>query len=46
MVYDFLEENWEIAKWVALGIVIFEVSTGKCHLLLRQNVSLFFPGSE
>lgn len=26
MIYEFLKENWNIAKWVALGIVIFEVS--------------------
>ncbi|KAB5564189.1 hypothetical protein DKX38_004243 [Salix brachista] len=25
MVYDFLKENWNIVKWVALGIVILEV---------------------
>lgn len=25
MVYNFLKENWKIAKWVALGAVIFEV---------------------
>jgi len=25
MVYNFLKENWRIAKWVALGAVIFEV---------------------
>ncbi|XP_022738161.1 tobamovirus multiplication protein 2A-like [Durio zibethinus] len=24
MIYDFLEENWSIVKWVALGIVILE----------------------
>nr|CAB3480085.1 unnamed protein product [Digitaria exilis]CAB3482230.1 unnamed protein product [Digitaria exilis] len=26
MVYNFLKENWKIAKWVALGAVIFEVN--------------------
>ncbi|MBA0611367.1 hypothetical protein Godav_012062 [Gossypium davidsonii] len=26
MIYDFLEENWTIIKWAALGIVILEVS--------------------
>lgn len=26
MIYKFLRENWKIVKWVALGIVIFEVS--------------------
>lgn len=23
--YDFLNENWKIARWVALGVVVFEV---------------------
>ena len=32
MIYKFLKENWNIVKWVALGIVILEVSV-KCHLL-------------
>ena len=26
MIYGFLRENWNIVRWVALGIVIFEVS--------------------
>jgi hypothetical protein len=25
VMYDFLKENWEIARWVALGIVVLEV---------------------
>jgi hypothetical protein len=25
MIYSFLKENWKIAKWVALGAVVFEV---------------------
>lgn len=25
MIYNFLKENWNIAKWVALGAVILEV---------------------
>jgi hypothetical protein len=25
MMYSFLKENWRIAKWVALGAVVFEV---------------------
>lgn len=25
VMYDFLKENWEIARWVALGVVVFEV---------------------
>lgn len=29
VIYDFLEDNWEIIKWVALGIVILEVSIRK-----------------
>jgi len=24
VMYDFLKENWEIARWVALGVVVFE----------------------
>ncbi|KAF1873571.1 hypothetical protein Lal_00027609 [Lupinus albus] len=27
MIYGFLRENWNLVKWVALGIVIFEVSS-------------------
>lgn len=30
MIYKFLKENWNVAKWVALGIVIFEVSKEWC----------------
>ncbi|KAG6497562.1 hypothetical protein ZIOFF_045463 [Zingiber officinale] len=26
IIYDFLDDNWKIAKWVALGTVILEVS--------------------
>lgn len=26
MIYDFLEDNWDIVKWVALGIIVLEVS--------------------
>ena len=25
MIYSFLKENWKIAKWFALGAVVFEV---------------------
>lgn len=25
MIYDFLKENWSIARWVALGAVALEV---------------------
>lgn len=26
MIYSFLKENWNIVRWVALGIVVLEVS--------------------
>jgi len=26
MIYGFLRENWDVVRWVALGIVIFEVN--------------------
>lgn len=32
VMYDFLKENWEIARWVALGSVIFEVRANKVKL--------------
>jgi hypothetical protein len=25
VMYGFLKKNWEIARWVALGVVVFEV---------------------
>ena len=25
VMYGFLKDNWEIARWVALGVVVFEV---------------------
>ncbi|PON31144.1 Tetraspanin/Peripherin [Parasponia andersonii] len=31
-IYAFLKENWKIAKWVALGAVVLEVSMNCCHL--------------
>ncbi|KAG5540059.1 hypothetical protein RHGRI_020331 [Rhododendron griersonianum] len=37
MIYDFLEENWEIAKWVALGIVIFEALLFLLALIVRAT---------
>jgi len=37
MIYDFLEENWEIVKWVALGIVIFEVLLFLLALIVRAT---------
>ena len=33
-IYAFLKENWKIAKWVALGAVVFEVSMNCCLLPL------------
>jgi hypothetical protein len=43
--YDFLEDNWEIARWVALGVVVFEVGTNSsiffaCILALRLPYTL------
>ncbi|XP_022772443.1 tobamovirus multiplication protein 2A-like [Durio zibethinus] len=35
MIYQFLEENWSIVKWVALGIVILEAVTFFLALLVR-----------
>ncbi|KAH7862600.1 hypothetical protein Vadar_006989 [Vaccinium darrowii] len=32
---DFLEENWEIVKWVSLGIVIFEALLFLLALIVR-----------
>ncbi|KAA3460325.1 tobamovirus multiplication protein 2A-like [Gossypium australe] len=41
MIYEFLEENWTIVKWVALGIVVLEVRIG-CdnHLNLQAFIFL------
>jgi len=41
MIYDFLEDNWDIVKWVALGIVILEVSEESFTLLRTQNRVLY-----
>ncbi|WOL05600.1 tobamovirus multiplication protein 2A [Canna indica] len=35
MIYDFLEKNWKIAKWVALGVVIFETLVFLLALIVR-----------
>ncbi|KAK8684994.1 hypothetical protein V6N13_041005 [Hibiscus sabdariffa] len=35
MIYHFLEENWIIARWVALGIVILEVLIFLLALMVR-----------
>ncbi|KAI5016101.1 hypothetical protein ZWY2020_005952 [Hordeum vulgare] len=33
--YDFLKENWKIARWVALGVVIFQVLLFLLALVVR-----------
>ncbi|XAR70596.1 hypothetical protein NMG60_11027502 [Bertholletia excelsa] len=35
MIYDFLEDNWDLIKWVALGIVIFEAVLFFLALIVR-----------
>ncbi|KAF7828531.1 tobamovirus multiplication protein 2A-like [Senna tora] len=35
MIYEFLKENWNIAKWFALGIVIFEALIFLLALIVR-----------
>ncbi|KAM0934186.1 putative tetraspanin/Peripherin [Dioscorea sansibarensis] len=35
MIYDFLEKNWKIAKWVALGAVILEALIFLLALIIR-----------
>ncbi|KAH1089647.1 hypothetical protein J1N35_016904 [Gossypium stocksii] len=35
MIYQFLEENWSIVKWVALGIVVFEAIIFLLALMVR-----------
>ncbi|XAR54845.1 hypothetical protein NMG60_11030155 [Bertholletia excelsa] len=37
MVYEFLEENWDIIRWVALGIVILEVVLFVLALIVRAT---------
>jgi hypothetical protein len=41
MIYGFLRENWNIVRWVALGIVIFEVNKKLFDWHLKEiNVAL------
>jgi len=41
MIYGFLRENWDIVRWVALGIVIFEVNKKLFDWHLKEiNVAL------
>jgi hypothetical protein len=35
MIYEFLEDNWEIIKWVALGVVILEAVLFLLALIIR-----------
>ncbi|GMQ04437.1 hypothetical protein CsSME_00049854 [Camellia sinensis var. sinensis] len=35
MIYEFLEDNWEIVKWVALGIVVLEALLFLLALIVR-----------
>ncbi|XP_058084678.1 tobamovirus multiplication protein 2A [Magnolia sinica] len=35
MIYSFLEKNWKIAKWVALGAVVLEALTFLLALIVR-----------
>ncbi|XP_047340461.1 tobamovirus multiplication protein 2A-like [Impatiens glandulifera] len=37
MIYDFLDENWDIIKWVALGFVIFEAVLFVLALIVRAT---------
>ena len=46
MIYDFLEENWKIVKWVALGAVILEVSMQDILPLLGSLDIILFFGIE
>ncbi|XP_031503605.1 tobamovirus multiplication protein 2A-like [Nymphaea colorata] len=43
MIYDFLKDNWKIARWVALGIVILEAFTFLLALVVRAANS---PGYD
>ncbi|XP_057449707.1 tobamovirus multiplication protein 2A-like [Lotus japonicus] len=36
-IYEFLRENWNIVKWVALGIVVFEVLLFLLALIVRAS---------
>ncbi|KAG8637853.1 tobamovirus multiplication protein 2A [Manihot esculenta] len=35
MIYDFLKENWNIVRWVALGVVVFEALLFVLALMVR-----------
>ncbi|KAM7491118.1 hypothetical protein LguiA_034039 [Lonicera macranthoides] len=35
MIYDFLEDNWDIVKWVALGIIVLEALLFLLALVVR-----------
>ncbi|KAL4343988.1 hypothetical protein AHAS_Ahas11G0133400 [Arachis hypogaea] len=37
MVYGFLRENWDIVRWVALGIVVFEALLFLLALIVRAS---------
>jgi hypothetical protein len=40
MMYNFLKENWRIAKWVALGAVVFEVKRNSKALGMLNVICL------
>ncbi|KAH9705231.1 Tobamovirus multiplication protein 2A [Citrus sinensis] len=44
MIYDFLRENWNIVKWVALGVVILQnrFRMGRVDLTFRFALALIF----
>lgn len=44
MIYDFLEDNWDIVKWVALGIVVLEVSEESFALVRTQKIAYLMYG--
>ncbi|KAL6008316.1 hypothetical protein ACLOJK_033822 [Asimina triloba] len=35
MIYGFLEKNWKIAKWIALGVIVLEALTFLLALIVR-----------
>lgn len=38
MIYSFLKENWRIAKWVALGSVVFEALLFTVALIVQSGI--------
>ncbi|KAF8670060.1 hypothetical protein HU200_051252 [Digitaria exilis] len=47
MVYNFLKENWKIAKWVALGAVIFEALLFTIAIIVQSgNQADYDSGDE